>query len=84
MQATRTSVEHGPWEGSSALEPKPYNYRKFRTGHFLYDLQATREGRGVQPGEMAPSFCLPCAHGGKLCLDDLAGKPVLLHFGSPT
>ena len=61
-----------------------YNYRRFRTKHFLYDAQVTREKRGATPGEMAPDFELPCAGGGSLRLSDLRGRPVLLHFGSPS
>ncbi|MGV3724552.1 MAG: hypothetical protein ACO1SX_26960 [Actinomycetota bacterium] len=82
MQTTHENQSIASASGTTA--PQPYNYRKFRTGHFLYDLQATRQGRGIQPGEAAPDFCVPSTHGGKICLDDLRGKPVLLHFGSPT
>jgi hypothetical protein len=82
MQATRER------SGAAAPErlqpPEPYNYRTFKTANFLYDLRATREGHGVQPGDPAPEFCLSTTSGGTLCLEDLRGKPVLLHFGSPT
>jgi hypothetical protein len=64
--------------------PQPYNYRKFRAENFLYDVRATKDGIGVQPGYPAPDFCLPTTTRESVCLDDLRGKPVLLHFGSPT
>lgn len=83
MQATRerAEVEAVPKE---LRYPEPYNYRTFKTAHFLYDMRATREGRGIQPGMPAPDFRLPTSDGGSICLEDLRGKPVLLHFGSPT
>ncbi|HTE19057.1 MAG TPA: hypothetical protein VK689_11840 [Armatimonadota bacterium] len=66
-------------------EPDPdYNFAHFRTRHLLYDVTGTLERRGIQPGETAPDFELPLATGGTLRLSDLAGRPVLLRFGSVT
>ncbi len=64
------------------LSPEDYNYKHFRTKHYLLDAQGTMTSRGIQPGEAAPDFELPQAGGGQLRLSDLRGKPVLLHFGS--
>ncbi len=61
-----------------------YNFAHFRTKHFVSDLQATMEKRGLSPGAMAPDFVLPVVGGGTLRLRDLRGAPVLLHFGSFT
>lgn len=61
-----------------------YNFEHFRTQHLLSDVQATLEARGIQPGEQAPDFTLPRSDGGEVRLSALRGKPVLLHFGSPT
>ena len=64
--------------------PQEYNYEHFRTRHLLYDARATLEKTGVQPGEPAPDFELRATNGATVRLSDLRGKPVLLHFGSPT
>ncbi|MEZ4736489.1 MAG: redoxin domain-containing protein [Caldilineaceae bacterium] len=61
-----------------------YNFEHFRTQHLLSDVQATLAVRGIQPGEQAPDFTLPRSDGGEVQLSALRGKPVLLHFGSPT
>jgi len=68
------------------LNPDDYNFAHFRTKHLLSDIEATREKRGIAPGEIAPDFVLPRADesGGTLRLSNLRGKPVLLHFGSFT
>jgi len=77
--AVRPSSDYMDWE----KDPETYNYGHFRTQHFLYDVKATMAGHGVQPGEVAPDFDLPATEG-TLRLSELRGKPVLLHFGSPT
>ncbi len=64
------------------LSLEDYNYKHFRTKHYLLDAQGTIASRGIQPGEMAPDFELPQVGGGSLRLSDLRGKPALLHFGS--
>jgi AhpC/TSA family len=61
-----------------------YNFKHFRTKHYLADVRGTVAGRGVAPGEIAPDFELPRVDGGSIRLSDLRGKPVLLHFGSLT
>jgi hypothetical protein len=61
-----------------------YNYRHFRTKHYLADARRTLTDDGIQPGEPAPDFELPRADGGSLRLSQLRDKPVLLHFGSIT
>jgi hypothetical protein len=73
------SSDYMDWQKDLAT----YNYDHFRTQHFLYDVKATAAGHGVQPGELAPDFSLPTTEG-MLHLRGLRGKPVLLHFGSPT
>lgn len=75
----RPSSDYLDW----VTDTQAYNYDHFRTQHFLYDVKATLAGHGVQPGEPAPDFELP-ATDGMLRLSELRGKPVLLHFGSPT
>lgn len=76
-------------ERFAALQDKQsmddYNFKHFRTKHFLIDARRTLEGHGIQPGTTAPDFAL--SHIGTsddLRLSDLRGKPVLLHFGSFT
>jgi hypothetical protein len=72
--------------------PGEYNFRHFRTKHLVRDARRTIGDRGIIPGEMAPDFTLPIAHGlgaasdpaGDLRLSELRGRPVLLHFGSFT
>jgi hypothetical protein len=66
------------------VDPDDYNYREFHTGNFMYDVRGTLARQGLQPGDPAPDFELPSADGGSLRLSDLHGKPILLHFGSPT
>lgn len=66
------------------LDVRDYNFEHFRTRHLLADAQSTLSKAGVLPGEVAPDFELPRAQGGSLCLSDLRGQPVLLHFGSFT
>ncbi|MDP9380579.1 MAG: hypothetical protein M3Q29_10620 [Chloroflexota bacterium] len=61
-----------------------YNYKHFRTKHYLADARANILVIGVQPGEVAPDFYLPRTDGGYQGLTELRGKPVLLRFGSPT
>lgn len=65
-------------------EAEEYNYEHFRTGHFAYDVKATVLKLGVAPGDPAPDFTVWLANGGELRLSELRGRPVLLHFGSPT
>ncbi len=61
-----------------------YNYTHFRTKHFLADVQGTLQGKGVQPGELAPDFELASTDGARTWLSTLRGRPVVLHFGSVT
>lgn len=75
----RPSSDYMDWE----KDAETYNYEHFRTQHFLYDVKATIAGHGVQPGDLAPDFSLPATEG-TLRLSELRGKPVVLHFGSPT
>ena len=80
-----TAVKEIAREGARRLDPpEDYNFEHFRLRHILSDLEGTLEKRGIAPGEEAPDFELPMAHGGTLRLSDLRGKPVLLHFGSVT
>lgn len=67
-----------------AQDEETYNYEHFRTGHFAYDVKATVKKLGVPPGDLAPDFPIYLASGGTLRLSELRGRPVLLHFGSPT
>jgi len=60
-----------------------YNYRHFRTKHFVADLVRTARGKGV-PGATAPDFALPSTTGERVRLSALRGQPVVLHFGSAT
>ena len=82
MAATDVNERFAELEERQGLEE--YNYDHFRTRHLMYDARATMEKLGIQPGEMAPDFELPAASGATVRLSDLRGKPVLLHFGSPT
>jgi cytochrome oxidase Cu insertion factor (SCO1/SenC/PrrC family) len=66
------------------VDPEEYNYREFHTGNFIYDVRATLARQGVAPGDPAPDFELPAVDGSRVRLSDLRGKPVVLHFGSPT
>lgn len=91
MQTTMAAQTHQQTEVArrfaqldKAMEAKEYNFEHFRATHFLKDVQRTMEAAGIRPGEPAPDFELPRAGGGRLRLSDLRGKPVLLHFGSPT
>lgn len=61
-----------------------YNFKHFRTKHFITDTLATLVKIGVQPGEPAPDFSLPDTAGGEFRLSSLRGQPVLLRFGSTT
>ena len=63
---------------------REYNYKHFRTKHFLADVQQTIRGGGVQPGDEAPDFELDATEGGRVRLSGLRGRPVVLHFGSVT
>ena len=63
---------------------REYNYERFRTKHFLADVQQTIKGGGVQPGQEAPDFELEATEGGRVRLSGLRGRPVVLHFGSVT
>jgi hypothetical protein len=86
MQAAQGRVDAVPTPESLAwrVDVEEYNYQEFHTGNFLYDVRATLARQGVQPGDPAPEFELPAVDGGSVRLSDLRGKPVLLHFGSPT
>lgn len=61
-----------------------YNYVHFRTKHFVTDLVKSVRGEGIAPGAEAPDFNLPSTTGERIRLRDLRGRPVVLHFGSPT
>lgn len=65
-------------------EPRDYNYAHFRTKHFLADLVHSLRGEGIAPGAEAPDFDLPTTTGERGRLSGLRGRPVVLHFGSPT
>jgi len=74
-------------EGSNVARLQPleeYNYRHFRTKHFVADLVRTVRGEGVPPGEIAPDFELATTAGDRVHLGALRGQPVVLHFGSGT
>lgn len=61
-----------------------YNFKHFRSKHFLLDGLATLRSKGIQPGQLAPDFTVRQVDGGSVTLSQLRGKPVLLHFGSFT
>jgi hypothetical protein len=61
-----------------------YNFKHFRTKHWLSDMQATIDKCGIAPGMMAPDFELPGVDGLRWRLSEQHGKPILLHFGSFT
>ncbi|HEX4947890.1 MAG TPA: hypothetical protein VFZ34_14555 [Blastocatellia bacterium] len=69
---------------SHPMTAEEYNFEHFRAKHFLADVKRTINEEGIRPGEIAPNFELPRAGGGSLRLSELRGRPVLLHFGSPT
>ncbi len=85
-QASHLAAEHGPHtEHPDYWMSKPeYNFEHFRAKHLLFDIQGTLADRGIPPGTEAPDFTLVRAGGGMVTLSDLRGKPVVLHFGSPT
>lgn len=65
-------------------EVRDYNYAHFRTKHFVADLAHSVRGEGIAPDAEAPDFDLPATTGERVRLSDLRGRPVVLHFGSPT
>ena len=79
-----TESDSSSRHSSHWLNKHEYNFEHFRFKHLVNDIQATRAEHGIQPGAEAPDFTLLRAGGGQLRLHDLRGKPVLLHFGSPT
>lgn len=76
-------IEQSPRPDETA-RLKDYNYAHFRTKHFLADLVRSVRGEGVAPGAEAPDFELPTTSGERVRLGGLRGRPVVLHFGSPT
>ena len=66
------------------LAGAPYNYPHFLRAHLIADGAGTVQGRGVQPGTVAPDFELPTATGESWRLSAHRGAPVLLRFGSYT
>lgn len=79
-----TEIERRFGQLDDRLSESEYNFEHFRPKHLLYDIEGTVAERGIQPGAEAPDFTLPRAGGGHLRLREQRGKPVLLHFGSPT
>lgn len=61
---------------------REYNFTHFQRKHLIRDAQRTLSNRGILPGMVAPDFELPTTEGDPLRLNDLRGKPVLLHFTS--
>ena len=68
----------------SLLEDKPYNFEHFRTKHLIVDAIRTWQLSGVKPGELAPDFELRDTDGNLWRLHQKRGRPVFLHFGSPS
>ncbi len=67
-----------------SLMDDEYNFRHFRTKHLINDAKRSIRRAGIQPGELAPDFDLPCVGGGTVRLSSFRGQPVLLHIGSYT
>ncbi len=67
-----------------SLMDDEYNFQHFRTKHLINDARRSIRRAGIQPGELAPDFDLPCVGGGTVRLSSLRGQPVLLHIGSYT
>jgi hypothetical protein len=61
-----------------------YNFRHFRRYILRADMQRTIGRYGIAPGDVAPDFALPLSGGQLISLRQMAGRPVLLHFGSYT
>jgi hypothetical protein len=61
-----------------------YNFSRFRRYILRADLLRTLQRYGIPPGDVAPVFTLPLASGELLSLQQMRGRPVLLHFGSFT
>jgi hypothetical protein len=61
-----------------------YNFAHFRRHVLWADAQRTIRRYGIQPGDVAPDFTLPLSGGEFLTLQQMRGRPVLLHFGSYT
>lgn len=59
-----------------------YNFSHFERRHIKEDLDRTRRGAGVRPGEVAPDFVLPLVGDGEFRLSHHADRPLLLRFGS--
>lgn len=67
-----------------ALADVPYNFEHFRTRHLIVDAMRTWRLSGVKPGEYAPDFQLDDTGGTSWQLGAHGGRPLLVHFGSPT
>jgi hypothetical protein len=72
------------WSRIDPFAGAPYNYAHFLRSHLLAEAAGTLQGRGVQPGTVAPDFELPTAGGDLWRLSDHHGTPVVLRFGSYT
>jgi hypothetical protein len=85
-QGTNVSLcaEEQPYTAERHQPAQEYNFAHFRPKHLFQDVSKTIRGDGIAPGGLAPDFELPRAGGGAIRLSDLRGKPVLLHFGSPS
>ena len=68
----------------SVLSDVPYNFKHFRSKHLIVDAIRTWRLIGVKPGEPAPDFELEDTDGKPWRLSATRGRPLLLHFGSPT
>lgn len=65
----------------AVLDPvEELNFSHFRMRHMVAELLRS----GLAPGTQAPDFDLPSTDDARLRLEDLRGRPVLLHFVSYT
>ena len=55
-----------------------YNFEHFRAKHFVSDVQATVEQRGLRPGQLAPDFELPASDGRVYRLSDSRGREAVV------
>lgn len=84
MATAEVSRRFEQMEDSKRKNAEKYNFKHFRSKHLLNDALSTIKGTGIQPGELAPNFTLPAVGDETVSLQELRGKPVLLHFGSFT